>query len=159
MSAQIPASEPHLNEVFDWWYKHDRNFSKTADNYGHNRKTIWKWAVKHDWIARADQIATNVAKGIDRRITKEILSNIKLAEACLKKECAAYLHAGHKATGNLQHIVALFKYIDEVNQPNEIADAIRDAARLDDVPYDPDLATEVRDLLDDVIKETEGKFK
>ena len=151
-------TEERLNEIFVWWYHHEQNYSETATQFDCHRQTIARWSEKYGWHARADKIKSDIAKQIDRKITKESVSHVTLIEMCLTEEVSAYI-AQKVKPGNLRDIVAMCKYIDDVNSPNELAEAIRAAAKLDDLPYDPVLAKEARDLLNEAIEETEERLK
>lgn len=137
------ATHEEKQKAYDFWCRNDRSFVQTAKQFDRDRKTLTKWAESGRWEERADKIDDDIAKGIDRKIVKEAITNIKLAQSCLNKEVAAYLEKNKKAHGRLRDIVLLFGYIDKANGPNEIADAIRDAAKQEDIEYDPALADEI----------------
>ena len=141
--AQEPISNARLDEIFDYWFKCDLNYSKTAKWAGHDRKSVWRWGQKHGWVARAKKIRDDVIKGLDRAITKDVLTNVKQASRMIKKELDVYFDENRVAEGKVKEILDLFKYVDEANGPNEIADAIKAASKQDDIPYNPDLADEL----------------
>jgi hypothetical protein len=146
MGYQVKATNEEINRLFQYWYENNRNFSKTAEFSGRDRKSLWRYAIKYDWASRADRITANVAKGVDRQIAKRVVSNVEMAESCLKREVTAYLENKNAARGNIRDIVALMKYIDEAGEQGRIADAIL-AARKEALPYDPDLCDEIIGLL------------
>lgn len=137
------ATHEEKLKAFDFFYHHDRSLAQTAKYINRDRKTVTRWSEDGCWAARANKIDADIATGADREIVKETLSNVKLAQRCLNKEVEAYLLEGNKAHGRLRDIVLLFNYIDKANGPNEIAEAIREAAKQDDVEYDPALADEI----------------
>jgi len=98
---------------FNYWFGHEQNNQATADHFKVSRTTIYRMGVRHDWNNRANKIRKNIQAGVDHKIATAEISNVKMAKACLKKEVAAYLDKGHKATGNLISIVSLMKYIDD----------------------------------------------
>ncbi len=155
--AKLPT-ETELNEAFELWHHNGQNDKKTGVEIGRSRKTIWRWAKKYDWVKRSDKITRNISRGVDRKIESEGLSNVKLAGKCLKKEADAYLRKDHDATGDLRAITTLMKYIDEAGKPNEIAEALRAAAKQDELPFDPDLAAECLDLLTEALTEQKERL-
>lgn len=137
------ATHEEKQKAYDFWCRNDRSFVQTAKQFDRDRKTLTKWAESGRWEERADKIDQDIADAIDRKIVKEAITNVKLAQSCLNKEVAAYLDPKKKTLGRLRDIVLLFNYIDKANGPNEIADAIRDAAKQEDIEYNPALAREV----------------
>lgn len=147
-----PRKQPHIwteeeiQDVFQWWYDHDCHTALTARECGVARSTVFRFRKKYNWDERAKKIKKSIQQGYDRkRINKEI-SNVKMAKAVLKKEVAAYLDRKHKPTGNLNAIVSIMRYIDEVqgaiptegtngdnivniiqNDPNEVERMLRNA--------------------------------
>jgi len=156
-TAKLPT-ETEINEAFAIWHNNGRIDAITGKELGRDRKTIYRWAKKYDWVERSEKIWRNIARAVDRKIETEGMSNIKLAGKCLTKEVNAYLDEDKKATGSVKDIVALMKYIDEAGKPNEIAEALRAAVKQDDIPFDPTLAAEVLDLLTEALTEQKERL-
>lgn len=139
----IPDAE--LDAMFEYWYQHDRSITLTAKKFNKERKSLWRWAEKFKWHERADKIRAKVQNGLDRKIEKNEITNVKLAKACLKKEVAAYLKPTRRTKGELPDILRFMRYIDEVegNMPIE-------GGGIASIPMTPELAREVRFVLRDV---------
>lgn len=113
-------NESDAEAWFKWWYENDRNYKATAKNFKVSPTTVRRHARRRDWVLRAEKIRADVANAHDRKIVKQEVSNVQMAKACLKKEIRQYLDKEHKAVGDINAIVKLMRYIDEVegNMPN-----------------------------------------
>lgn len=152
------VSEAEPEQWFRYWYESDRNYEGTSRHFKRAKTTIYRYSKKNNWDKRADAIRANIVKANDRKIEREQVTNVNIAQDCLTKEVEAYLDPKRAKKGNLRDIVALFKYIDEAGKPNEIAEALRAAAKQDELPFDPDLAAECLDLLTEALTEQKERL-
>ena len=97
---------------FQWWLSHDRNVLGTAKHFGIHRSIVRRWWINEEWEKRADKILAETQAKIDHNRVKVEVSNVKIARGILGKELAAYQNE-NKATGALNNIIALMRYIDE----------------------------------------------
>lgn len=114
LKAAIPATDAERRAAFDFWYNSNRGFSETARQAGRALSTIKRWARQDNWRERAKQIKSNISQGVDRKIEKREISNVRMAKACLAKEVKTYLDENHVPSGDLRAIVKLMQYIDTV---------------------------------------------
>jgi hypothetical protein len=49
-----PIEKQRHIESFEVWYRHERSFEKTHAELGVTKKSLFEWANKFDWRARAD---------------------------------------------------------------------------------------------------------
>ncbi len=147
---QLSISESELDAMFEFWFQNDRNVTKTAKKYGRDRASIYRWAKRFGWEARAEKIRNKVRRDTDKRLQRKEISNVKTAQKCLRKEVAAYLHDNHEATGDLKAIVQLLKYIDD-NGGLELLDQISIAA----IPMTTELAKEAMAVLKELADDDE----
>lgn len=156
-SAKLPT-ETEIAEAFSIWHNNGQNAQDTAKELGRDRKTIYRWIDKYDWFERSNKIRKNIARAMDRKIETEEMSYLKRVGECATKEIDAYLAEAKKATGSPKNIVTLLKYLDDAGKPNEIAEALKAAAKKDDQPFDADLAAEVLDLLAEALAEQKERL-
>lgn len=116
----LSYSEADINLWFEAWIANKKNLLATARQCGVDRKTIARYVKEFDWESRSKNILARIRDGVDRKIEKQEISNVKLARQCLSKEAEAYMKRPD-IKGNINTIVMLMRYIDEVegNMPGD----------------------------------------
>jgi hypothetical protein len=100
----------------------DRNTLATAKKFRRSNSTVHKIKKDDDWERRAAAIGEKIKAGVDRKITAQEISNVRLVDACFRREVQAYLKKPKsKITGSPQNIVMMANYLDEAkgNLPQE----------------------------------------
>jgi len=156
-SAKIPT-EAEIAEAFTIWHNNGQNAAAVADDLGRDRKTVWRWIKKYDWVERSKKIKRNIARAADRKIETEEMGTLKQVAKCLTEEFKAYFHKDHQAKGSPKDIILFAKYLDDAGKPNELAEALKAVANRDVVPFDSDLAEEVLCLLTEALAEQKERL-
>lgn len=135
MTSTKKYNHAERDEIFEWWIAHDCNYADTAKQFNLSRSTLYRWMERDDWDSRADKIRKDTRAALDKRIVKEEISHLKMAEACLKKEVAAYLQQ-KSVKGDINAIVKLMQYIDTVkeNMPTDGASVTTNFINFDNIP-------------------------
>jgi len=109
----VKATETQINQMFQFWYEHNRDYSATSRKFKVAVTTVRRYADRFKWADRYADIKAKVQAGVDAKLVREEISNVKIAKSLLGKELKVYQEE-KKATGNIYAILHILKYIDGV---------------------------------------------
>ncbi len=106
---RLTATE--IESIFQFWCEHDQDVAATARQFSCHRDTVYNHIRKRGWKKRAEGIAVDIAKRVDKTIATQELTTIKVARMMLGKESKAYEKRGGY-DGDPKVILLINAYLD-----------------------------------------------